>query len=275
MQWTEDAVRKSVSISETEAVNLKVVDLIANDINDLLQKIDGKEVETAKGKKILNTKNAKIVNYEMTWFEMFLSIVSDPNVSYILMLLGFWGIILEFYHPGAILPGVVGAICILLGLYGLHTLPINYAGAALILLAIILFIAEIKIVSHGMLTVGGVICLLLGSFMLFNTDSGIEYIGISKTVIITTTIVIAGLFALLAFLVVKARGRKVVTGIHTMIGELGEVIDDITLGHVGAIKLRGEIWNAIANIGLNDRIEKGSHVKVVEVKDLTLTVQKV
>lgn len=275
VQWTEDAVRKSVSISETEAVNLKVVDLIANDINDLLQKVDGKEVETAKGKKILNTKNAKIVNYEMTWFETFLSIVSDPNVSYILMLLGFWGIILEFYHPGAILPGVVGAICILLGLYGLHTLPINYAGAALILLAIILFIAEIKIVSHGMLTVGGVICLLLGSFMLFNTDSGIEYIGISKTVIVTTTIVIAGLFALLAFLVVKARGRKVVTGIHTMIGELGEVIDEITLEHVGAIKLRGEIWNAIANIGVNDRIEKGSHVKVLEVKDLTLTVQKV
>ncbi len=275
MQWTEDAVRKSVSISETEAVNLKVVDMIANDVNDLLQKVNGREVETAKGKRILNTKDAKIVYYEMSWFEMFLSIVSDPNVSYILMLLGFWGIILEFYHPGAILPGVVGAICILLGLYGLHTMSINYAGAALILLAIILFIAEIKIVSHGMLTVGGVICLLLGSFMLFNTGSGMEYIGISKTVIITTTVVIAGLFTLLAYLVIKARGRKVVTGIQTMIGELGEVIDEITSGNVGAIKLRGEIWNAIANIGVNDRIEKGSHVKVVEVKDLTVTVQKV
>jgi len=275
IEWTEDAVRKSVSISETEAVNLKVVDLIANDVNDLLQKVDGKEVETSKGKKILNTKNAKVINIEMSWFETFLSLVSDPNVSYILMMLGIWGILLEFYHPGAILPGIVGGICILLGLYGLHTLPINYAGAALILLSIILFIAEIKIPSHGMLPVGGVICLLLGSFMLINPDSGIEYIGISKTVIITTTIVIAGLFTFLAYLVVKARGRKVVSGIQTMIGELAEVIDDITLGSVGAVKIHGEIWNAIANINASDKIEKGAHVTIVDVKDLTLTVQKV
>src|SRR3989442_14590358 len=162
IQWAEDAVRKSVSISENEALNIGVVDLIANNVDDLLQKIDGKEVETTKGKVVLNTKGAEIIHGEMSWFQKMLAVLSDPNIAYILMMLGIWGIILEFYHPGAILPGVVGVISLVLGLYGLHTLPINYAGLALILLAVILFIAEIKIVSHGMLTVGGVISLLLG-----------------------------------------------------------------------------------------------------------------
>jgi membrane-bound serine protease (ClpP class) len=132
--WSEDAVRNSVSITETEALRDSVIDLVAADLNELMAKIDGKEVETAAGKKILNTKNFTVVNYEESWFQKFLDIVSDPNVAYILMMLGIWGIIIEFYHPGAILPGVVGVICLLLGLYGLHTLPLNYAGVGLILL---------------------------------------------------------------------------------------------------------------------------------------------
>ncbi len=275
IQWSEDAVRKSVSISETEALNLKVIDLVANDVNDLLQKIDGKEVETSKGKKILNTKNASIVNFEMSWFEQFLSLVSDPNISYILMLLGIWGIILEFYHPGAVLPGVAGGICILLALYGLHTLPINYAGLALIVLAIIIFIADIKVTSHGVLTVGGIICLLIGSFMLIDTSSGFDSIRISKLVMITTSFVVGGLFAFLAYLVLKARRRKIVSGIPAMIGELGEVLDEISGSNMGAVKFHGEIWNAFASLNPDEKIEKGSKVKVVDVKDLALTVQKV
>ena len=171
-----------------------VIDLIANDVNDLLQKVDGREVETSTGKKILSTKNCTIVNYEQGWFLKILGTLSDPNIAYILMMLGVWGIILEFYHPGGILPGVVGVISIVLGLYGLHTLPINYAGLALIILAIILFIAEIKIISHGMLTVGGVISLFLGSMMLIDTSSPLENaIQISMGVIITTVIVITSL----------------------------------------------------------------------------------
>ncbi len=275
VEWAEDAVRKSVSITEKEALDLKVIDVIADNINDLLQKIDGKEVETSKGKVILDTKNVKIINYEISWFQKFLGIVSDPNVAYILMMLGIWGIILEFYHPGGILPGVVGVICIILGLYGLHTLPVNYAGLGLIILAIILFIAEIKITSYGMLTVGGVISLFLGSFMLIDTDSPLELAEISLSVIITTVAVVSGLFILLIWLVVKAHKRKVVTGEEGLIGEICEVIDKIEAGKTGAVKMRGEIWNAVLSSGNEEIIPKNSKVKVVEVNNLTLTVQKI
>ncbi|MEO8514203.1 MAG: nodulation protein NfeD [Ignavibacteria bacterium] len=271
VKWSEDAVRNSVSITETEALRDSVIDLVANDVNDLLTKINGREVETSTGKKIINTKNYSIVNFEESWFQKFLGIVSDPNIAYILMMLGVWGIILEFYHPGAILPGVVGAICILLGLYGMHTLPINYAGAGLILLAIILFIAEIKITSYGMLTVAGVISMLIGSMMLIDSGSPLESaVYISMKVIITTVVIIAGLFSLLAWLVVKAYKRKAMTGVSGMIGEIGEVFNDIT-GGSGFVKIMGEIWKAKAD----ENIPKGEKVKVLEVKDLTIVVQKV
>ncbi len=270
VKWSEDAVRNSVSITETEALKDSVIDLVANDVNDLLAKIDGREVETSTGKKILNTKNASIVNFEESWFQKFLGIVSDPNIAYILMMLGVWGIILEFYHPGAILPGVVGAICILLGLYGLHTLPINYAGVLLILLAIILFIAEIKVTSYGMLTVAGIISMFIGSMMLIDSGSPLETaIYISMKVIITTVIIIAGLFALLAWIVVKAHRRKAMTGVSGMIGEIGEVFIDIVNG-TGTVKIMGEIWKADSN----ENIKKGDKVKVLDVKDLTIVVQK-
>jgi membrane-bound serine protease (ClpP class) len=275
LQWAEDAVRKSVSISETEALNLKVIDLIANNIDDLLQKIDGREVETAKGKVVLHTNNVQIINYEMSWFLKFLGIVSDPNVSYILMMLGIWGILLEFYHPGGILPGVVGVICLILALYGLHTLPINFAGLGLILLAIILFIAEIKIVSHGLLTVGGVISLLLGSFMLINVDSALEGARISRSVIFTTVFVISLLFILLIYLVVKAHNRKVVTGIQGLVGAIGEVFSDIGPGLEGTIKVHGEIWDADLESDISEKLITGSKVKIVAVNNLKLTVQKI
>lgn len=275
MGWAEDAVRKSVSISETEALKDTVIDLIASNLDDLFKKIDGREVTTQKGKVIIDTKNIQVVDYEMPWFMKFLSIVSDPNIGYILMMLGVWGIILEFYHPGGILPGVVGVICLVLGLYGLHTLPINYAGAALILLAIILFIAEIKIVSHGLLTVGGVISLLLGSFMLINEDSSLEGARISSSVIISTAIIISLLFVFLAYLVIKARRRKVVSGEPEMIGEIGEVIDEISGNGEGAVKVHGEIWNAQAQEGQNETIPAGSRVKIISVSNLKLFVQKI
>jgi membrane-bound serine protease (ClpP class) len=274
-KWAEDAVRKSVSISENEALKLNVIDLIADNTEELLQKVDGKEIETAKGKVILNTKNARVVDYEMSWFEKFLAIVSDPNIGYILMMLGIWGIILEFYHPGGILPGVVGVICLVLGLYGLHTLPINYAGFALILLAIILFIAEIKIVSHGLLTVGGVISLLLGSFMLIDTGSSLEGVKLSMTVIFTTVFIISLLFIILILLVIKAHKRKVVTGSQGLVGEIGEVVDEITTDKPGIIKLHGELWNAESDRTLNENIQPGAKVRVVSVSNLKLSVQKI
>ncbi len=272
VKWSEDAVRNSVSITETEALKDSVIDLIANDMNDLLAKIDGREVETVAGKKILNTKNHTIVNFEESWFQKILGIISDPNIAYILMMIGMWGIILEFYHPGAILPGVTGAICILLGLYGLHTLPINYAGAGLILLAIILFIAEIKVTSYGMLTVAGVIAMFFGSMMLIDTGSSpLEAaVSISMSVIITTVVIIAGLFGILAWLVIRTYRRKAMTGVSGMIGEIGEVFIDIVNGK-GTVKILGEIWKANSS----ENISKGEKVKVLEVKDLTIVVQKV
>ena len=275
MEWAEDAVRKSVSISESEALKDTVIDLVASNMDDLFKKIDGREVTTQKGKVIIDTKNIQVVDYEMPWFLKFLSVVSDPNIGYILMMLGVWGIILEFYHPGGILPGVVGVICLVLGLYGLHTLPINYAGAALILLAIILFIAEIKIASHGLLTAGGVISLLLGSFMLINVDSSLEGARISSSVIISTVVIISLLFALLAYLVIKARRRKVVSGEPEMIGEIGEVIDEINAAGEGAVRVHGEIWNAGTQTGTNETIPAGSKVKIVSISNLKLFVQKI
>ncbi len=275
VEWAEDAVRKSVSISETEALDKKVIDMISPNLNDLLEKINGIEVETSKGKHILVTVNPQIIESEMSWFEKFLAIISDPNIGYILMMLGIWGIILEFYHPGAILPGVVGFICIVLGLYGLHTLPLNYAGLGLIILAIILFIAEIKIISHGMLTVGGIISLILGSFMLIDVSSPLEGARISTSVIITTVIVISALFILLIYLVVKAFKRKVETGVEGMVGETGEVVEDITADKEGAVKVHGERWYALLPVGSTEAIAKGNKVKVVGVHNLKLTVLKI
>jgi membrane-bound serine protease (ClpP class) len=273
VHWAEDAVRKSVSITETEALKDSVIDLIANDVNDLLQKVDGREVETSTGKKILSTKNYTIVNYEEGWFQKILGVISDPNIAYIFMMIGIWGIILEFYHPGGILPGVVGVICVVLGLYGLHTLPINYAGLALIILAIILFIAEIKIISHGMLTVGGVICLFIGSMMLIDTSLSLESaVQISMGVIVTTVIVIASLFALLAWLVLKAHRRKAMTGESGMLGEIGEVLTDFVNG-AGSVKVLGEIWSA-ESAEVPDLVQ-GSKVRIINIHDLTLKVQKV
>jgi len=275
VQWAEDAVRKSVSISETEALDLKVIDLVADNVDDLMKKINGMEVETSQGKKILNTNDVRIVSYEMSWFQKFLDVISDPNIAYILMMIGIWGIILEFYHPGGILPGVVGVICIVLGLYGLHTLPINYAGLALILLAIVLFILEIKITSYGMLTVGAVISLFLGSFMLIEVESPLEIVQLSMGVIITTVVIVSALFILLIVLVVKAHKRKVVTGQQGMVGEIGEVISDIISGTPGAVKLHGEIWNAQTPEGTGENLPAGTRVKVAEVNNLTLIVQKI
>jgi membrane-bound serine protease (ClpP class) len=270
IQWAEDAVRKSVSITETEALKENVIDLVANDLNDLISKIDGREVETSAGIKILNTKNAEIFHFQQSWFHKFLDIISDPNIAYILLMFGMWGIILEFYNPGGILPGVVGVICILLGLYGLHTLPVNYAGVALIILAIILFIAEIKITSYGMLTVAGVISLFIGSMMLIDPTSPFENaIEISMSVIITTVVIITGLFILLAWLVIRAHKRKAMTGESGMIDEIGEVFSDIIDGK-GSVKVLGEIWKAEAD----ENLHKGQKVKVIDVKDLTLKVRK-
>ena len=168
IKWAEDAVRKSLSLSETEALKKNVIDLISPNIEELLKKINERKIETVTGKKILNTVNAKINEVEMTFSLKLLTILSDPNIAYILFMIGLYGLLFEIFNPGVIFPGVIGGICIILAFYSMHTLPINYAGLALIIFAIILFILEIKVVSHGILSIGGVISLIIGSIILIN-----------------------------------------------------------------------------------------------------------
>lgn len=268
LAWAEDAVRKSLSISDKEAIEKNVVDLIATNIHELLVKIDGREIETSKGTHKLQTRYATIVVEEMAWGEKILDIISDPNISYILLLLGIYGLIFELYNPGTLVPGVIGVISLILAFYGMHTLPINYAGLALIIVGIILFLLEIKIVSHGLLTVGGILCLFLGSIMLIRTPSGLEIMQLSWSVIIFSVLLTTIFFMVLVTLGIKAQKRKPTTGEEGLVGEIGEVIEFLNPG--GMIRIHGELWKAMSTQG---KIPKGMQVRVTRIDNLTLYVE--
>ncbi|MDI6779532.1 MAG: nodulation protein NfeD [Bacteroidota bacterium] len=269
IQWAEDAVRKSLSITETEALKGRVIDTIAISVQDLLEKIHGKEISLSFGKKVLDTKNAEVINVEMNFQQKILDLLSDPNIAYILFMIGIYGIMFELYNPGTIFPGVVGVISLILAFYSLHTLPVNYAGLALIIFAVILFIAEIKVVSHGLLSIGGVISLVLGSIMLIDTESTLEVIEISWQVILVTVILTAAFFIFAIGFGIKAQSRKPTTGIEGIIGEIGETISN--LEPEGQIRVHGELWNAES---LDGSISKGTKVKVTQVSNLKLMVRK-
>jgi len=270
IQWAEDAVRKSLSITETEALKARVIDTIAITVQDLLEKIHGKEISLSSGKKVLDTKNAEVIDTEMNFKQKILGLLSDPNIAYILFMIGIYGIMFELYNPGAIFPGVIGGISLIIALYSLHTLPVNYAGLALIIFAVILFIAEIKVVSHGLLTIGGVISLFFGSIMLINTESTLEVFKISWQVILVTVILTATFFIFAIGLGIKAQRRKPTTGIEGIIGEIGETISN--LEPEGQIRIHGELWNAES---LDGSISKGTKVKVSQVSNLKLMVRKI
>ena len=270
IEWGEDAVRKSLSITETEALELNVIDFVAKDLDELLEIIDGEEVELKSGKKILNTKDAEIINLEMTFAQKMLSILSDPNITYILLMLGIYGLFFELYNPGAIFPGVIGGICLILAFYSMHTLPINYAGLALIIFAIILFVLEIKVTSYGILSVGGVISLALGSMMLIEEESVLEAMAISMELIILVVLLTAAFFLFAITLGLKAQKRKPTTGQEGIIGESGTAFT--TLNPHGKVKVHGEIWIAEAE---EDIIKKGESVLVTAITDLKLKVKKI
>ncbi len=269
IEWAENAVRKSFSYSETEALEDSAIDLIAKNEQDLLTKINGKQVELISGTRTLHTENAVVKEQKMSAWEKLLDIISDPNIAYILFLLGMYGLIFELYNPGSILPGIVGVIALVLALYSMHTLPINYAGLALIIFAVVLFLLEIKIVSHGLLAIGGIISLLLGSLMLIKSNSSLEMVKISRSVIISATAVSAVFFLVVVGFGIKAQRRKVVTGIEGLVGEIGEAME--TLSPTGTIKVHGEIWNAESLAGI---IDKGEKVTIKELKNLKLYVEK-
>ncbi len=264
-EWVEKAVRKSESITAEEALKLNVIDFVAPDIDKLLAAIDQKEVNLAKGKKKISTKNAVINNKKMGTRQGVLAAISDPNISYILLLIGLAGLYFELSTPGAILPGVIGGISLLLAFFGLSTLPVNYSGILLIIFGVILFIAEIKVMSHGMLTVGGVISLIMGSLLLFDTPE--PAMRLSLQVLIPSIILISGFFIVISLMAIKAQLRKPLNGAESMIGTEAETLTDIA--NEGKVFLQGQYWTATSE----KPIKKGAKVRVVKVEGLSLIVE--
>lgn len=270
-EWAVDAVENSKSISEKEALSNNVIDLIASNNKDLLNKIDGRVVQLNDGRQItLKTKDAVIEKLEMGSVDKMLYLINDPNVMYVLFLIGIFGVVMEFFSPGAILPGVIGVISLILAFYSMSMLPVNYAGVALILFGVILFILEIKIISHGMLGLGAVGSLLIGSLILIRKNSSLDVIGISNYVIFTSVILISLLLVIVIYLGLKAQKNKKVTGSEGMEEEVGIVMEP--LNPVGVIKIHGEIWTAESLSGF---IEPGTQVKIKKLVGLKAFVEPV
>lgn len=265
-KWAEDAVRKSISATESEALKENVIDLVTKDINSLLADIDGKKVQTPIGEKILKTAKANVIREEMSLRHKILNLISDPNIAYILMLLGFYGLFFELTNPGSIFPGVLGGICLILAFYAFQTLPVNYAGLLLIILGLILFILEVKIISYGVLTIGGIISMILGSIMLFETPG--PFIKLSIFVIIPSAIATALFFVLTFSLALKAYRRKPVTGYEELIGSEGVARTDIK--DDGMVYLHGEIWRAWSD----EPIREGEKIVVESVSGLKIKAKK-
>jgi membrane-bound serine protease (ClpP class) len=261
--WAEKAIRESVSITADVAVKEKVVDLVARDVDDLLELLDGKEIVLDKGKIKLETKELKLIYVSPGWRDRVLNTIANPNIAYVLMMIGMAGLYFELAHPGGILPGVIGAISLILAFFAFQTLPVNYAGLLLIALAIIFFIAEIKVSSYGLLSMAGLISLILGSIMLF------EDVRVSLKLIMPTTVMIGGFFIIIAFLAFRAYRRKPTSGMEGLIGETGVVEEKID--PVGLIFAHGEYWKATST----EIAEYGEKVRVIGAKGLELIVEKV
>ncbi len=265
-EWAEDAVRKSVSVTEAEALDLNVADLVCGSLSELLEKLDGREVQLPSGPRKLSTKDLDVEELRMNLRFRILNVISDPNIAYILLILGIYGIFFELSNPGSILPGVLGGIFILLSLYALQTLPVNYAGLLLILLAIVLFIAEIKVTSYGLLSVGGVICMALGSVMLLESPE--PYARISWQIIVAATVATTAFFTFAVAKGILAQRLKPTTGKRGLVGEVGSV----TARSDGGWKVfvHGELWDAKGP----DTLNVGDAVRVKAVEGFRLIVEK-
>jgi membrane-bound serine protease (ClpP class) len=265
--WAEKAVREAVAITERDALKLKVIDLIADSVPDLLEKIDGRVIKLPKGPVTLATKGAPVRPIEIGFRDRFLNVITDPNVAYVLMMLGMLGLFFELSNPGVILPGVIGGISLILAFFAFQSLPINYAGLLLILFGIVLLIAEIKIVSHGVLAIGGIVSMALGSLMLFDApEVGFR---VSWWVIGPTVAATAGLFLFVVAAGVRALGRPPSTGAEGLLGRTATVRE--RLGPEGQVMVSGEIWRAVAE---GEPLEPGAQVRIVGVDGLTLRVAK-
>ena len=259
-------VSKSLSLSAEKALEGKVVDFVAGSRTELVSMLNGKTIQRISGTYTLDLSGAKIALHEMTTREKILDVIGDPNIAYLLMMLGFIGLFFELSNPGVILPGVIGAISLILAFFAFQTLPVNYAGVLLILLALILFIAEIKIVSHGMLTVGGVIAMTFGSLLLFDTPE--PYVKVSLSIILTTVFLVTGFAVFVIKKAVAVHRIKPVSGKEGLVGEKGFADSDIM--PEGKVIIRGEYWDAWSD----NPISHGEKITVVSVEDMKVKVEK-
>ena len=265
-EWAIQAVRKSVAITEKEALKIKVIDIVAKDISDLLEQAHGRKVDIDGRMQELALKGARVERHEMSLKQKMLNVIGDPNIAYILLMAGFLGLYMEFAHPGVIFPGVAGAICLLLAFASLQLLPINYAGLGLIILGIGLLVGEAFAPSFGVLGVGGIISLALGSFFLFDTE-GSDVI-VDRSIIFTAVATLGSFVLVVSYLVFRSQQSKPTLGIAGLIGEIGEV--RAKLSPSGKIFVHGEYWNAQAD----SEIDVGEKVEVVGHEGMNLKVRR-
>ncbi|QER41599.1 nodulation protein NfeD [Thermodesulfobacterium sp. TA1] len=265
--FAEEAVRKSKSITENEALQIGVIELIAKDLNDLLNKAHGRQVLVGEEKRILNLKNAQIEKIPEDLKTKILKILTNPNLVYFLLMLGLAGLYFELSHPGSIFPGVLGAVCLILALVGLSIIPVNYAGLVFILLAGVLFFLELQVTSHGLLTLAGVICLFLGSLMLFGKNP--PALKVSTPLLYSLVLIFSSILGGITYIALKTVRKKPVSGREGIIGKIGKVLEEVG-PQGGKVFVEGEIWQAYAE----ETIPKGEKVVILEKDGLRLKVKR-
>ena len=265
-EWAEQAVRQAASLSSEQAVEQGVVDLLAEDLTDLLRQIDGRVVKVNNVETTMTTADAEVITYEPDWRNRLLAVITNPNVAYILMLLGIYGLFFELANPGYVLPGVIGGICLLLALYAMQVLPVNFAGVALILLGIAFMVAELFMPSFGALGIGGVISFIIGSIILFDVE-GRGDLAISRSLILSVSAVTAVFFLIVIRMVFKAHRKPVVSGVEEMMGSIGEVVESFE--RRGFVHVHGEEWQAETQ----QPVKAGDRVKVTGIAGLILKIE--
>ena len=265
-EWAIQAVRKSVAITETDALKKNVIDIIAKDLDDLLKQVHGRKVDIDGHMQALDFKDVRVQHFEMSFKQKLINALADPNIAYLLMMAGLLGLYMEFAHPGVIFPGVAGAICLIIALTAFQVLPINYAGLGLVVLGIALLVGEAFAPSFGVLGVGGIISLALGSFFLFDTE-GSDLI-VDRSIIFTAVATLGAFVLTVSYLVFRSQKSKPTLGMDGLIGETGEV--KVKLTPTGKIFVHGEYWNAQAD----REIDVGEKVEVVGYDGMSLKVQR-
>jgi membrane-bound serine protease (ClpP class) len=269
-EFAERAVRDGANLQASEALKANVVNYVASDLVDLLRQTEGARVHLATGDVTLGTANTPTRRADMTALESFLLTITNPTIAYILLSMGSLGLLLELYNPGSIFPGVIGGICLLMAFYALGTLPLNFAGLALIAFGLLLFGLEPFLTSHGILATGGTVAFVIGSLLLINAPDA-PFLQVSLAAIAGVTIVMVGFFLVIVTAVIRSRGRKVVTGREGLLGATGIVRRDLAPGSQGLVQVQGELWQAVA---ADERLGVGERVVVQAMDGLLLTVRR-